>query len=198
MHMEHSSKDKIIKAAIRVFSKKGYDGASMREIAAAARLTKPMIYYYFKNKKCLYRYLLENHIETLQQGLFSILQSQQDPVTILGRIIDFYDETFRSNPEMFYLIQRETTGEGRFVELLTKKYFSEIHLRMTQFFQHGILQGAFRPSIHPALCSLSLVAILMFHFSQGTVVQHLLQTVFNDMFAPDAIHAHIMSLFTVG
>lgn len=196
--MEHSSKDKVIKAAIQVFSKKGYDGASMREIAAAARLTKPMIYYYFKNKKCLYRYLLESHIETLQRGLFSLLQSQQDPVTILSRIIDFYNETFRNNPEMFNLIQRETTGEGRFVELLTKKYFSEIHLRMTQFFKNGILQGAFRPSIHPALCSLSLVAILMFHFSQGKVVQQLLQTVFHDVYSPDAIHTHIMSLFTVG
>ncbi len=195
--MAHSSKDKVIKAAIRVFSKKGYDGASMREIAAAARLTKPMIYYYFKNKKCLYLYLLERHIETLQNGLFSILQSHQDPVTILSRIIDLYNETFRSNPEMFYLIQRETAGEGRFVELLTKKYFSAMHHHMTQFFKAGILQGAFRPSINPALCSLSLVAILMFHFSQGKVVQQLLQAVSNDIFSPDAIHAHLMSLFTV-
>ena len=57
--MPLSSKEKVLKAAIRVFSKKGYDGASMREIAESARLTKPMIYYHFKNKKDLYLYLLE-------------------------------------------------------------------------------------------------------------------------------------------
>ncbi len=92
---------------------------------------------------------------------------------VLGRIIDLYDETFRSNPEMFYLIQRETTGEGRFVELLTKKYFSDMHVQMAQFFRDGIRQAHFASQSDPELCSLSLIAILMFHFSQGRVVQQL-------------------------
>ena len=196
--MVYSSKDKVIKAAIRVFSKKGYDGASMREIAAAAHLTKPMIYYHFKNKKDLYLYLLERHIETLQQGLFTILESAKEPVASLGRIIDLFDETFRSNPEMFYLIQRETTGEGRFVDVLTKKYFSQMHVQMTQFLKDGIRQKVFRPSINPELCSLSLIAILMFRFSQGRVVQELSASGSANISSADAIHSHIMSLFTLG
>ena len=171
--MAFTSKEKVMNAAIRVFSKKGYDGASMREIAESAHLTKPMIYYHFKNKKDLYLHLLETHIGTLHEGLLAVLQSEREHTVVLGRIIDLYDETFRSNPEMFYLIQRETTGEGRFVELLTKKYFSDMHVRMAQFFKDGIRHGTFRPSINPELCSLSLIAILMFHFSQGRVVQQL-------------------------
>jgi AcrR family transcriptional regulator len=194
--MPLSSKEKVLKAATRVFSRKGYDGASMREIAAAARLTKPMIYYHFKNKKDLYLHLLETHIGTLHDGLLSALQSGHDHIAVLGRIIDLYDETFRSSPEMFYLIQRETTGEGRFVELLTKKYFVDMQVRMAQFFRDGIRQGSFRPSINPELCSLSLVAILMFHFSQGPVVQQLAAAVSAGISSPDAIHDHIMSLFT--
>jgi len=194
--MPLSSKEKVLRAAIRVFSKKGYDGASMREIAAAARLTKPMIYYHFKNKKDLYLYLLEIHIEPFHEGLTTILQSRQDPITILGGIIDLYDETFRSNPEMFYLIQRETTGEGCFVELLTKKYFSAMHVQMAQFFRDGIRQDAFRQSINPELSSLSLIAILMFHFSQGRVVQQLSAAGAANLSSRNAIHAHIMSLFT--
>ena len=170
----------------------------MREIAASARLTKPMIYYHFKNKKDLYQYLLESHIETLQQGLFSILQADQEPVSTLGRIIDLFDDTFRSSPEMFYLIQRETTGEGRLVDVLTQKYFSEMNIRMAQFFKDGIREKVFRSSINPELSSLSLIAILMFHFSQGRVVQQLSATGSKNIFSPQAIHAHIMSLFTLG
>jgi AcrR family transcriptional regulator len=194
--MALSSKDKVIKAAIRVFSKKGYDGASMREIAASARLTKPMIYYHFKNKKDLYQYLLESHIETLQQGLFSILQADQEPVSTLGRIIDLFDDTFRSSPEMFYLIQRETTGEGRLVDVLTKKYFSQMNIWMAQFFKNGIRKNVFRSSINPELSSLSLIAILMFHFSQGRVVRQLSASGSGNIASADAIHSHIMSLFT--
>jgi AcrR family transcriptional regulator len=44
-----TSKEKIISAAIEVFFEKGFDAASMREIAEKAGLTKPMIYYHFKN-----------------------------------------------------------------------------------------------------------------------------------------------------
>jgi len=194
--MPLSSKEKVLRAAIRVFSKKGYDGASMREIAAAARLTKPMIYYHFKNKKDLYLYLLETHIGTLYEGLLGVLNAGQDHTTTLGRIIDLYDETFRSNPEMFYLLQRETTGESRFVELLTKKYFSDMHVQMAQFFKDGIRQGAFRQSINPLLSSLSLIAILMFHFSQGRVVQQLSAAVSVNISSRNAIRDHIMSLFT--
>jgi AcrR family transcriptional regulator len=194
--MALTSKEKVLKAAIRVFSKKGYDGASMREIAESARLTKPMIYYHFKNKRDLYLHLLETHIGTLHEGLLAVLQSGQDHTTVLGSIIDLYDETFHSNPEMFYLIQRETTGEGRFVELLTKKHFSDMQVRMAEFFRDGILQGSFRPSINPGLCSLSLIAILMFHFSQGQVVQQLSAAGAANISSRDAIHNHIMSLFT--
>jgi len=194
--MTLSSKEKIIKAAIRVFSKKGYDGASMREIAESARLTKPMIYYHFKNKNDLYLYLLETHIGTLYEGLLDILDAGHDHTTTLGRIIDLYDETLRSNPKMFYLIQRETTGEGRLVEILTKKYFSDMQVRMAQFFKDGIRHGTFRRAIDPGLCSLSLIAILMFHFSQGPVVQQLSAAGAANISSRDAIHDHIMSLFT--
>ena len=195
--MALTSKEKVLKAAIRVFSKKGYDGASMREIAESARLTKPMIYYHFKNKQDLYLYLLETHIESLLEGLSVILQSGENPTASLGSIIDLYDKTFRSSPEMFYLIQRETTGEGRFVELLTKKYFSRMHVQMAQFFRDGIRRGAFRPSIEPELCSLTLVAILLFHFSQGRVVRQLSESTATNISSRDAIHAHIMNLFTL-
>ena len=130
--------------------------------------------------------------------MFTILQSAKESVASLGNIIDLFDGTFRSNPEMFYLIQRETTGEGRFVDVLTKKYFSQMHVRMTQFLKDGIRKKVFRPSINPELCSLSLIAILMFHFSQGRVVQELSASGSANISSADAIHSHIMSLFILG
>lgn len=44
----------IINAAEKVFFDKGYDGASMDEIAAEAQFTKRTVYQYFKNKEDLY------------------------------------------------------------------------------------------------------------------------------------------------
>ena len=41
----------ILQAAVRLFARKGYEATSTREIVEAAGVTKPMIYYYFKNKE---------------------------------------------------------------------------------------------------------------------------------------------------
>ncbi len=43
-------KSKIIQAAIKVFSKKGYQGSSIDEIADEAQMSKSTLYTYFKSK----------------------------------------------------------------------------------------------------------------------------------------------------
>ncbi len=49
----------IVKAAIRVFSRKGYRMTQMDEIADAAEVSKATLYYYFKSKAHLFQYVLE-------------------------------------------------------------------------------------------------------------------------------------------
>lgn len=194
--MTLTSKEKIIKAAIRVFSAKGYDGATMDEIAQASRLTKPMIYYHFKNKKDLYLYLLETYVERFYNRLQDILTAPRDHLQILGMLIDYYDESFRTNPEMLQLYQRETVGHGRFLEHLTERYFSKILEQMAAFFRKGAEAGVFRSSLNYDLCAMTLVAILMFHFSQGRLIQQLSKTAEAQISMTEAIHSHILSLFT--
>ena len=193
--MTLTSKEKIIKAAIKVFAAKGYDGTSMDGIAQAARLTKPMIYYHFKNKKDLYLYLLETHAERFYNRLQDILTAPRDHLQILRMLIDYYDESFRTNPEMLQLYQRETVGHGRFLEHLTERYFSKIQQQMTAFFRDGAQAGAFRSSLNYDLCALTLPAILMFHFSNRNVIQQLSKSADTQIATTEAIHSHIMSLF---
>jgi AcrR family transcriptional regulator len=193
--MKPTSKEKIVRAAIRVFSLKGYDRASMDEIAKTARLTKPMIYYHFKNKKDLYLYLLESNVERFYSRLQDILTAPRDHLQILSMLIDYYDESFRTNPEMLQLFQRETVGNGRLLEHFTEKYLSKIQQQMAAFFRDGARAGIFRSSLNYDLCALTLPAILMFHFSQGRVIQQLLKTADAKVSTTEAIHSHILSLF---
>ncbi|MDP6398670.1 MAG: TetR/AcrR family transcriptional regulator [Arenicellales bacterium] len=52
-------RERIIRAATLVFSRKGYDGARVEEIARKADLPKGNVLYYFKTKKDLYRIVIE-------------------------------------------------------------------------------------------------------------------------------------------
>ena len=47
------SKQRILNAAAKLFSEKGYDGARMDELAKEAKVNKALIYYYYKSKEAI-------------------------------------------------------------------------------------------------------------------------------------------------
>jgi AcrR family transcriptional regulator len=55
----------IVEAAGRLFGEHGYDGTRLDDIAAAAGVTKPVLYRHFDDKTALYLALLERHREDL-------------------------------------------------------------------------------------------------------------------------------------
>ena len=57
-HDEHV-RTRLLNAAVRVFDRKGYSAASVREIAQMAGVTKPALYYHFGSKEGLLLAILE-------------------------------------------------------------------------------------------------------------------------------------------
>lgn len=58
-----NSKEKILKAAVKLFAQKGFDGVSIREICKEADINVCMVSYYFGGKKELYQGIIDNLIE---------------------------------------------------------------------------------------------------------------------------------------
>lgn len=54
------AKERIISTATELFSKKGYDGAKMNEIAQAAAVSKALIYYYFPTKQSILDHIIDS------------------------------------------------------------------------------------------------------------------------------------------
>src|ERR1044072_6805069 len=49
------TRDRILAAAIDLFSERSFDGATTREIAARAGVTQPLLNYHFRSKKELWQ-----------------------------------------------------------------------------------------------------------------------------------------------
>jgi TetR/AcrR family transcriptional regulator, regulator of cefoperazone and chloramphenicol sensitivity len=60
---------RIIAAAMHLFGEKGYEGASTRDIAAAAGVNAPALQYYFNNKEGVFRACIEYIAERAWDGL---------------------------------------------------------------------------------------------------------------------------------
>lgn len=58
------TRERILEAAARVFAQKGYQSASLDEVAADAGLTKGAVYWHFKSKNDLFFALLDSRFQT--------------------------------------------------------------------------------------------------------------------------------------
>jgi len=75
------TRERLIEAAVRVFARKGYASASVREIAEIARVTKPALYYHFGSKEGLL-------VTILQQGTMAFRVALVRASTRPGRAVD--------------------------------------------------------------------------------------------------------------
>lgn len=63
------NKETIMTCALDLFYARGYDGVGVQEIADAAGITKPTLYYYFGSKKGLLQQVLNNYYQILDELL---------------------------------------------------------------------------------------------------------------------------------
>lgn len=66
---EPGARGRVLASALHLFSQKGYEGASIREIIEGAGVTRPVLYYYFENKEDLFRKLLEAQFDAVTERL---------------------------------------------------------------------------------------------------------------------------------
>ncbi|WP_410607348.1 TetR/AcrR family transcriptional regulator [Amycolatopsis sp. lyj-109] len=75
-------RERILAAAGEVFASAGYDAAGMREVAAAAGISTPVLYDHFPAKAQLYAALLESEVDGLLAG-WAALPAPDDPEVLL-------------------------------------------------------------------------------------------------------------------
>jgi len=77
----------LIRAAEKVFSRKGYSGATTEEIARAARLTKGALYFHFKNKEDIFFEVMKEINANQTQKITQFLEEETNPETAIEKAI---------------------------------------------------------------------------------------------------------------
>ncbi len=71
------SRDKILKAAEELFSSKGFDGTSVREISEKSEVKKALIFYYFKSKEEILQNILDKFIYEMKEEAIKVLSQEK-------------------------------------------------------------------------------------------------------------------------
>jgi AcrR family transcriptional regulator len=141
-----TKKEIIIESALNLFSTKGFEGTSVREIAADAEVNVAMINYYFGSKENLFESVVEYRASFLK-GIFEDLINNTSLSSIekIDVIIDQTIERKLSNSQFHHILHRELSLEHR---PQLREAISDILLKnmapMKTIIKNGIKDGEFK------------------------------------------------------
>ena len=95
---EQRMRAKIKKAAFALMADRGIDQVSMREIAEKVKVTKPVLYYYFKNKEDLCRSIVAEHEQGFARLLEESFNRGDELESVLNRLLGAHLDFFRKTP----------------------------------------------------------------------------------------------------
>jgi AcrR family transcriptional regulator len=97
-------RQQLFKAALEIFTARGYHAAAMDEIAERAGVSKPVLYQHFPGKLELYLALLDESIDTLVKTVGTALRSTSDNRDRVTATFSAYFDYVASQGEMFRLV----------------------------------------------------------------------------------------------
>jgi len=130
-----AAKDRLLKAAFEEFTKRGFAGARVDEIANRAGANKALLYQYFGDKEALFRHVLECKMKDL--GAISTDDPGRMP-EVVGEFFDFH----AANPWVTRLLSWEALDFGGKPvpnESERKKHLSEHVAEIEAFQREGLI-----------------------------------------------------------
>src|SRR5438477_4488892 len=117
----------ILEHATGVFCDKGYEGASMRDLSRASRMSLAGLYYYFESKEKLL-YLIQKHtFTTILKRLRERLEGVQDPEQRVRIFIQNHLEYFLANQKAMKVLSHEDdalkNGYGSEIAAIKREYY---------------------------------------------------------------------------
>lgn len=172
MPLEKQTEEQIFLAAQKVFQEKGFAGARMQEIADEADINKSMLHYYYRSKENLFLAVFQSSVKKIFPQLIAILSSQDDLKTKVERVVEFYYNTFKSNPSLPSFVLHEMNQHPKRFKEFVLSLDIEIPSRFAEQLRNEISSGRIMP-IKPTHFLINIVSLCLMPVIARTMVQTL-------------------------
>ena len=153
--MAKDTKEKILMAALDMFSKKGYEGTNIRELASSLGLVKSGIYKHYESKEAIWNALLDRRIAYYGERFGSaehlppVPDSLEDFVSMTMRMVNLtiHDEQIVKTRKVLTL---EQYRDERARDLATKHFLTGLTEMFTRVFS-GMMDKGLLKKDDPAM-----------------------------------------------
>ncbi|MBE0524868.1 MAG: TetR/AcrR family transcriptional regulator [Methanosarcinales archaeon] len=159
------TEQKIMDAAIKVFARKGYDGATTRKIAEAAGVNEVTLFRKFQSKENILRAVITRNREVILKTLDSVLQieKEEDIKTSLHTLGRSLLEVMRERVNIMVILIAEGRRDPE-VAVILESVIKIIVVRISEYFETQLKNGKIR-NINPRTASLTFLSYIC-HMSQ--------------------------------
>jgi AcrR family transcriptional regulator len=188
------SRERILTSALEIFSERGFDGTTTRDIAARARVNLGLIKYYFDNKEKLWRAAIDRIFESLWSGLARnaapTFGDRQAIAELLRECVRFAAR----NPAFVRLMNDEGKRDGTRMRWLVDRHGKRMYDLVTSVLESGRAAGLV-PDVPPLHLYYALLGSTGLIFSQAPECRRLTG---NDPTTSEAlIEAHANALVKI-
>lgn len=155
------SKDKIIRAAIEVFSENGYHRASMDEIALRAQVAKGTLYYNFPGKSELFKTIVKQGFEDIMQRTQADLHAPLPIREQILRIIRHHLDLFLESRHFSHIVFNELSNGIEQDVLDELKQLRREHLNfLAKILEEGKCEGNLIRDVDANLAAASIIGTM--------------------------------------
>jgi TetR/AcrR family transcriptional regulator len=157
-------KSRILKAALELFSRHGFDGVSTTDIASLAGSSQSVVLYHYETKDALWRAAMRFMFEAVgispkfEQSMYKDL----DPMSRLRVLLRSFVLTSARHPELGRVINREGSSGGERLEWLIEELAQPNYAVFDALFEESAAKGLLKA--YPAK-----MLTLMVHGAAATI-----------------------------
>jgi AcrR family transcriptional regulator len=169
--MEYNEKQiQIMEAAEKLFADRGFDGASVRDIAESAGVNLAMISYYFGSKEKLMEAMFTYRSEHFKMQLQSMIENKKlEPIQKIEYLIDeFISRVMKQQCFHRIMVREQMVNNTSVISRLIQQMKSRNQELVRALIQEGQKKGQFRKNIDTSFLMMTLVGTV----SQMMTTQH--------------------------
>jgi AcrR family transcriptional regulator len=152
---------RIVAAAREEFSKRGYAGARVNQIAQRAGVNKQLLFYYYHSKRGLFQAVLSQAAGELESALAALGHPRGGPLERLRLTLGAQFEFLARHPEIVALI-----GQG----MHSGAAFEPAINRLVVLLAEGQGLGQVRDDVDPHLAAAQALVLMIGYLTMETVV----------------------------
>ncbi|MFQ5675541.1 MAG: TetR/AcrR family transcriptional regulator [bacterium] len=160
MSAKNDKRIRILRAAVKVFSQKGFYNARVSEIANNAGVADGTIYLYFKNKDEILISIFEEEMARIISSVRKQIDSQSKVSEKLKVFVNSHLDFVKKNPKLAQVFQLELRQSNKFIKEYTGSKLKEYLNLIGSILEEGQASGLLRRDIHPGLMKRALFGAL--------------------------------------